>query len=179
MNKINRRLKSKIQPGLVYADFIFEVNQLDFHNYTNYQLKDALSEFHKKNYFMDKELIAFYALMKEAIYRLTGLKLFDSQLAASASLMCGKIAELPTGEGKTLAAVIPAIISAMQGSSVHILTFNDYLAERDYSITKSIFKFCGLTVGYVTQEMSKADRIKMYQCDIVYVTVKEAGFLII
>lgn len=110
------------------------MNQLDFHKFTNYKLKEIISGFHGKKYYSDEELVTIYALIKEVIHRLTGLKLFDSQLAASVSLMYGKIAELPTGEGKTLAAIIPTMIYAMKGSSVHILTFNDYLAERDYFI---------------------------------------------
>lgn len=176
MNRINKRLKSKAQPDLVYFDFIGKVNQLDFDKYPDEELKETISGFYGKNSYSGTELTAIYGLMKEVIHRLTGLKLFDSQLAASASLMYGKVAELPTGEGKTLAAVIPAAIHAMQGFHVHVLTFNDYLAERDYYITRSVYEFCGITSGFVTQETPKPERRKMYQCDIVYVTVKEAGF---
>ena len=175
MNNINNWLK-KSQPCLAYTDFVAEVNQLDFSGFEKEELKAAISCFRKTDPYTLNEQVKLFAILKEVIDRLTGLTLFDSQLASSASLLQGRIVELPTGEGKTLAAVIPAVAHALQGLSVHILTFNDYLAERDYDTTRSIYKFCGLSAGFVTQSMKKSERIRMYQRDIVYITAKEAGF---
>lgn len=176
MNSIYKRLKMKMQPGLIYADFIYKVNQQDFRMCTDDELKERLGNRHGKEPLSEAELEVIYAVVKEVIYRLTGFTLFDSQLAASVSLMHGRIAELPTGEGKTLAAVIPAIIYAMQNLHVHVLTFNDYLAERDYTSTRPIYEFCDITVGHIAQGMSKTERIKMYQNQVVYATAKEVGF---
>lgn len=173
---MHQRLKTNTQPDLVYSDFLSKVNQLDFHQCSDNELKKSLLDYFGKSSYSNVELAEIFGIIKEIIDRLTGLKLFRSQLMASFSLFHGRIAELPTGEGKTLAAVIPAVIHIMQGSRVHVLTFNDYLAERDYGITRAIYEFCGITVGFITQSMSKSKRIEMYRCDIVYVTVKEAGF---
>ncbi len=175
MNKINQRLK-KTQLCLPYADFISEVNRKDFHLLSEAELKGAFKTFRRKSPLSPKDQATAFALIKEAVFRLTGMKLFDSQLAASLSLMNGKIAELPTGEGKTLAAVIPALIHALQGLSVHVLTFNDYLSERDFTITRRIYEFCGITSEFITQRMARSERITAYQKNIVYVTAKEAGF---
>lgn len=175
MNKRHHRLKNT-QPYLPYADFISKVNGNDFHMLSEKELKEAVNRFRFRVSLKQSEQAVLFALIKEIICRLTGMRLFDSQLAASVSLMNGKIAELPTGEGKTLAAVIPALIHALQGLRVHVLTFNDYLAERDFTITRRIYEFCGTAAGFVTQEMSKPERAAMYQRDIVYVTAKEAGF---
>ena len=165
-----------MQSELLYTDFVVEVNLLDFQTLTDEALKKCICCLRGIKTFEIREQIEIFALLKEIIYRRTGLKLFDSQLAAAVSLMNGKIAELPTGEGKTLAAVIPAVIHAYQGINVHVLTFNDYLAERDFNTTKAIYEFCEIKVGYIKQEMEKTERKDMYNCDIVYVTAKEAGF---
>lgn len=176
MSKINEWLKKKSQPYLTYTNFISEVNRMEFHQFSEKALRAAMYCYHDAASYDQRDQIRIFALIKEIIFRLTGLKLFDSQLAASVSLMNGKIAELPTGEGKTLAAVIPALIHAMQGLHVHVLTSNDYLAERDYNSTRSIYEFCRVSVGFVTQAMLPPERVEMYRRNIVYVTAKEAGF---
>jgi preprotein translocase subunit SecA len=88
----------------------------------------------------------------------------------------GKLAEMQTGEGKTLAAVLPAYLNALTVAGVHILTFNDYLARRDAEWMGPLYRFLGLSVGSVGQQMSSAERRKAYACDVTYVTAKEAGF---
>ena len=88
----------------------------------------------------------------------------------------GRIAELPTGEGKTLAAVITAAVFALQGKRVHVLVFNDYLAQRDYKNQLPVYSACGLTCGYIVGASSPAHRKAAYACDVVYVPAKEAAF---
>lgn len=121
-----------------------------------------------------------FALIREAAARTLGLRPYDVQMHAAFALRAGHCVEMQTGEGKTLAAAVAACFLAAfateSESSVHILTFNDYLAERDADWMQPLFEFCGLSVGRVTQGMSRASRRSAYKCNIVYITAKEAGF---
>lgn len=117
-----------------------------------------------------------YAILKELIRRHTGLALFDAQLLAADAMARGRIAELATGEGKTLAAVVAAALYALGGRPVHILVFNDYLAQRDYEANRPIYEACGLTCGCVVEETGAAGRQAAYACDVAYIAAKEAGF---
>jgi preprotein translocase subunit SecA len=117
-----------------------------------------------------------FALVREASRRTIGLDPFDVQIVAGAAMAGGKIAELPTGEGKTLAAVFPAYFYALGGRGVHILTFNDYLARRDAEWMGPIYRSLGLTVGCVQEGQSAGQKRKAYHFDITYATAKEAGF---
>ncbi|MBX2873279.1 MAG: hypothetical protein KTR30_14300 [Saprospiraceae bacterium] len=124
-----------------------------------------------------EELLApTYALVKEVIHRQLKVKVFDIQVVAAIPLHQRKLIEMQTGEGKTLTAVFPAILNAWQGKGVHILTFNDYLAKRDAQWMGPIYEFLGLSVGYISNEMSFADKKTAYNCDITYATAKEVGF---
>ena len=91
-------------------------------------------------------------------------------------MAAGKVAELPTGEGKTLAAVFPAYLHALSGRGVHVLTFNDYLARRDAAWMGPVFTFLGLSVGCIQEGMSCADRRRAYASDVTYAAAREAGF---
>jgi len=117
-----------------------------------------------------------FALADEAARRTTGLAVHDVQLIAGLAMADGKIAELPTGEGKTLAAVFPASLFAHSGRAVHILTFNDYLARRDAAWMGPIYRLLGLSVGTVQEGMDRTAKSTAYACDVVYATAKEAGF---
>lgn len=117
-----------------------------------------------------------FALVREASRRSIGLKPFDVQMIAGLAMARGKIAELPTGEGKTLAAVFPAYLYALTGRGVHVLTFNDYLARRDAAWMGLVYEFLGLKVGLIQEGMSGSEKRKAYACDITYATAKEAGF---
>lgn len=117
-----------------------------------------------------------YGILREIIRRKTGLALFDAQLMAAHSMTEGRIAELATGEGKTLAAVVAAALFALRGRTVHVLVFNDYLAERDSRANRPIYEVCGLTCGCVVEASGFAQRQAAYACDVVYVAAKEAGF---
>jgi preprotein translocase subunit SecA len=117
-----------------------------------------------------------FALAHEAAHRATGLAAHDVQLVAGLAMADGKIAELPTGEGKTLAAVFTAAFFALSGRTVHVLTFNDYLARRDAAWMGPAYRLLGLSVGTVQEGMDKPAKRAAYACDVVYATAKEAGF---
>jgi preprotein translocase subunit SecA len=117
-----------------------------------------------------------FALVFEAARRALDLVPHDVQLVAGLAMAEGKIAELPTGEGKTLAAVFPACLFAFAGKAVHVLTFNDYLARRDASWMGPIYSLLGLAVGVVQEGMSVPLKREAYARDITYATAKEAGF---
>jgi preprotein translocase subunit SecA len=117
-----------------------------------------------------------FALVREAARRALGQRPFDEQVLAALAMHEGHVVEMQTGEGKTLAAVMPAALNALTGRGVHVLTFNDYLAQRDAAWMGPIYRRLGLSVGYVQQGMSGQSRRAAYRADITYVTAKEAGF---
>lgn len=125
---------------------------------------------------LDGLLVEAFALVCEASKRVLGLHPFDVQIIGGLALHQGKMAEMQTGEGKTLVAVLPVYLNALTGCGVHILTFNDYLARRDANWMGPIYKFLGLSAGFVQEGMSIRDKQKAYLCDITYATAKEAGF---
>ncbi|MEX2416313.1 MAG: accessory Sec system translocase SecA2 [Paenibacillaceae bacterium] len=124
----------------------------------------------------DSLLIEAFAIASEAAWRVLGMRPYDVQMIAGMALHHGKLIEMQTGEGKTLAAVLPAYLNAMPGKGMHILTFNDYLAKRDAEWMGPVYEFLGLTVGAVQEGMNTAERRRAYAADITYVTAKEAGF---
>jgi preprotein translocase subunit SecA len=117
-----------------------------------------------------------YALTREVCSRVLGLRPFDVQVMAAIALHQGKLAQLATGEGKTLVAVLPVVLNALTGRGVHILTANDYLARRDAAWMGAAYRFLGLSVASVAQGLSREERRAAYAADITYVTAKEAGF---
>ncbi len=117
-----------------------------------------------------------FALAREAARRALGQRPFDEQVLAGLALADGKIAEMATGEGKTLAAVAPVFLQALAGRGAHVLTFNDYLARRDAAWMGPVYERLGLSVGFVQERMSLADRQRAYACDVTYLTAKEGGF---
>lgn len=117
-----------------------------------------------------------FALIREASRRTLGMRHFDVQLIGGMALHEGKIAEMKTGEGKTLVATLSAYLNALKGKGVHIVTVNDYLASRDAGWMGPVFEFCGLNVGLIVHGMSNAERKAAYLCDITYATNNELGF---
>ncbi len=143
------------------------------------QLKQKTFEFKErllKGETLDDILPEAFACVREASKRTIGLRHFDVQLIGGIVLHQGKIAEMKTGEGKTLVATLPAYLNALEGKGVHIVTVNDYLAKRDRFWMGPIYEFLGLSVGYIQHEMEQDERRKMYACDITYVTNNELGF---
>ncbi|AUO05071.1 preprotein translocase subunit SecA [Paenibacillus jamilae] len=125
---------------------------------------------------LDELLVDAYALVCEAAKRKLGLQPYDVQIMAAIALHDRFVIEQHTGEGKTLSAVMPAYLNALTGEGVHVLTFNDYLANRDAEWMGPIYRFLGLTVKSVQAGMSLSEKREAYATDITYVTAKEAGF---
>ncbi len=117
-----------------------------------------------------------FAAVRESAGRTLGLRHYDEQMLGGLALHEGKIAEMRTGEGKTLVATLPAYVNALGGDSVHIVTVNDYLASRDANWMRPVYEFLGMTVGVIGAGQSKEDKQAAYACDIVYGTNNEFGF---
>lgn len=125
---------------------------------------------------LDHILPDAYAVVREAGERVLGMRHFHVQLIGGIALHQGRIAEMGTGEGKTLVATLPAYLNALTGKGVHVVTVNDYLATRDAAWMGKLYRFLGLTVGVVVPQMSTEDKRKAYQSDITYCTNNELGF---
>ncbi|MEG0703166.1 MAG: preprotein translocase subunit SecA [Christensenella sp.] len=125
---------------------------------------------------LDSLLPEVFAQVREASARVLGMKHFYEQLMGGVVLHQGNIAEMKTGEGKTLVATLPAVLNAISGKGVHIVTVNEYLAKRDSEWMGKVFRYLGYTVGTVMRDMDKAQKQKAYACDIVYTTNNELGF---
>ncbi|HBU68997.1 MAG TPA: preprotein translocase subunit SecA [Elusimicrobia bacterium] len=117
-----------------------------------------------------------FACVREAAKRTIKLRHFDVQMFGGMVLHSGKIAEMKTGEGKTLVATLAVYLNALEGKGVHVVTVNDYLAKRDRNWMGPVYEFMGLTVGYVSHDMSNTERREAYACDVTYVTNNEIGF---
>jgi len=117
-----------------------------------------------------------YALVREASVRATGMRHFDVQMLGGAALFHDSVAEMETGEGKTLTATLPMYLRALSGKGAQLATVNDYLATRDAKSMMPIYKMLGMTVGIVETDMDRPARYKAYHCDITYGTAKEFGF---
>lgn len=151
-----------------------EVQQL-----TDDELKNKTVEFKEQlqaGDTLDNLLPVAYAVCREASYRVLGMKQYPVQIIGGIAIHNGNIAEMATGEGKTLMETLPAYLNALTGKGVHIVTVNEYLAERDCLEMGQIFKFLGLSVGLIKSGMSFEDRQKAYNKDITYATNSELGF---
>ena len=125
---------------------------------------------------LDDVLPDAFATVREAAIRTLGQRHFDVQMAGGMVLHQGKIAEMKTGEGKTLVATLPVYLNALEGKGVHVITVNDYLARRDAEWMGRIYRFLGLTVGVIVHGLSDAERRASYDCDVTYGTNNEFGF---
>lgn len=125
---------------------------------------------------LDQLLPEAFAVVRETSKRVLGMRHFPVQLLGGIALHEGKIAEMKTGEGKTLVATLPTYLNALEGKGVHVVTVNDYLTERDYTLNKPLFDFLGLSMGYVTQSMTPDEKREAYQKDITYVVNSQLGF---
>lgn len=125
---------------------------------------------------LDDLLVEAFAVIREASFRILGMRQYRVQLIGGIVLHQGKIAEMKTGEGKTLVAVAPCYLNALQGDGVHVVTVNDYLAERDADIVRPLFEFMGMKVGTIITGQQPDLRREQYNCDISYGTNSEFGF---
>ena len=146
---------------------------------TDDELRNKTKEFKERlanGETLDDILPEAYAVVREAAYRAIGMKHYYVQLVGGIILHQGRIAEMKTGEGKTLVSTLPAYLNALEGKGVHIVTVNDYLAKRDADWMGEVHRFLGLTVGVVLNDMDNEARREAYNCDITYVTNNELGF---
>ena len=177
-------LKSLFQNNTItnkYQNLITQINALESNlkllsdselRAKTFQLKHNYQT--EKN--LDLILAESFALVREASIRTLGLRHFDVQLIGGLTLHSGKIAEMRTGEGKTLVATAPAYLNALTNKGVHIVTVNDYLANRDQVSMGQIYRFLGLSTGLIQENMSTQERQTNYDADITYVTNNELGF---
>ncbi len=171
----NERELKRIQP------MVQRINQLEakIRPLNNDQLRAKTSEFKERidrGESLDEILPEAFAVVRETARRTLGERHYDVQLIGGIVLHEGKIAEMATGEGKTLVATLPAYLNALTGEGVHIVTVNDYLAKRDRDWMGVIYRFLGLSVGVIVHEMNDRERKQAYDCDITYGTNNEFGF---
>ncbi|MDD6879041.1 MAG: preprotein translocase subunit SecA [bacterium] len=146
---------------------------------TDYELQAKTDEFRnrlKKGETLDDILVEAYATAREACSRVIGEKPYYVQLLGAISIHFGNISEMKTGEGKTLTSVMPAYLNALSGDGVHIVTVNEYLADRDANWMGNIHRFLGLTVGTNLRSLTPKEKQAVYNCDILYTTNNELGF---
>ena len=146
---------------------------------TDEELRAKTDEFKKRlqdGETLDDILVEAYAAVREGARRALDMEPFRVQVIGGIILHQGRIAEMRTGEGKTLVATMPAYLNALEGRGVHIVTVNDYLAKRDAEWMGQVYRFMGLTVGVVLNSMTPQERQEAYRCDITYVTNNELGF---
>ena len=164
-----------------YSRLVARVNDLEpaFQSLTDAQLRDKTSEFRQRivsGVELDALLPEAFAAVREASRRTLGLRHFDVQLIGGMTLHEGKIAEMRTGEGKTLVSTLPAYLNALSGRGVHVVTVNDYLAQRDSEWMGRVHRFLGLEVGCIRSQMPVEERRAAYNADITYGTNNEFGF---
>ena len=153
--------------------------EAEYRALTDEQLQAKTPEFKKRlqaGETLDDLLPDAFAACREAAERTVGMRPYPVQVIGGVCLHQGRIAEMKTGEGKTLVATLPAYLNALTGEGVHIVTVNDYLARRDSEWMGKIYKFMGLSVGLIVHDLDNAQRRAAYACDITYGTNNEMGF---
>ena len=160
------------------ADEIMALDE-EYSKLTDTELQSKTEEFRSrldKGETLDDILVEAFATAREAAFRVIGEKPFYVQILGALAIHFGNIAEMKTGEGKTLTSVLPAYLNGLSGKGVHIITVNEYLAGRDAEWMGGIHRFLGLTVGVNTRDMSPQEKQEAYNCDILYSTNNEIGF---
>src|SRR4051812_43630269 len=171
----NERVLKKLRP------LVGEINALEptIQGLTDEQLRGKTAEFRQRiasGETLDDLMAEAFAVVREAGRRMLNMRHFDVQLIGGAVLHQGRIAEMKTGEGKTLVATLPAYLNALEGNGVHVVTVNDYLARRDSEWMGRLYRFLGMTVGVIQHELNDAERQVAYGADITYGTNNEFGF---
>ena len=171
----NARYLKKLQPTVAAITAM----EPKYQAMTDAELKEQTLKFRKRlqgGETLDDILVEAFAVCREAGRRALGMRHFDVQLMGGIVLHRGSIAEMVTGEGKTLVATLPAYLNAIEGKGVHVVTVNDYLARRDMEWMGPLYMSLGLTVGTIQSHMDTAERQRSYECDITYGTNNEFGF---
>jgi len=175
-NFLSSNTLTKYQKIINEIDFFYKIIK----DYNNLELKEQTKKLkgylNKSNKKIDDIMPEAFATAKEAIKRTTGLILFEVQIVGAIILHKGNIAEMKTGEGKTLVAMLPAYLNSLTGQKIHIITVNDYLANRDFILSQKIFQFLNISIGLVVSYTEYKNRKKEYESDITYVTNSELGF---
>lgn len=158
-----------------------KINSLEpeFEKLSDQELKAKTQEYKDrvaKGETLDNLLPEAFATVREAGKRTKNMRHYDVQLIGGIVLHQGKVAEMRTGEGKTLVATLPAYLNALTGNGVHVITVNDYLAKRDAELMSDIYEFLGLSVGVIIADLNPEQRRESYACDITYGTNNEFGF---
>ena len=160
------------------ADKVMALDE-EYSKLTDTELQNKTEEFRNRlrdGETLDDILVEAFATAREAAFRVLGEKHFYVQILGGLAIHYGNIAEMKTGEGKTLTSVLPAYLNALSGEGVHIITLNEYLATRDADWMGKIHEFLGLTVGVNTRDLSPKEKQEAYNCDILYSTNNEIGF---
>jgi preprotein translocase subunit SecA len=170
-----QQILSKYNPQLQQINLIGNT----FKTFTDDELQEKTNELKKRlaeGEYQSSIINEAFALVREASDRVLGLRHFDVQIIGGFILNDGKIAEMKTGEGKTIVALLPTFLNALYGKGTHVITVNDYLARRDAEYVGQVHRFLGLSVGLIQENMSPEERKENYNCDVVYVTNNELGF---
>ena len=165
------RLKAKLVLINNFEGEMLKLGNDDFINKSNH-IKDKI----QKGYKLDDALPEAFALIREASHRIRNERHFDVQIMGGIALHEGKIAEMKTGEGKTLTIALAAYLNSLSSKGVHVVTVNDYLAKRDCIEMGKVFNFLGLKTGFINNDQDDNERKKNYECDITYATNSELGF---
>ena len=178
MKNLNNKSKREIKRLSKMVDAIEALDE-KMQSLSNDELRAKTQEFKDRliaGETLDDLLVEAFAVVREAADRVLHMKPYRVQLMGGIVLHQGRIAEMKTGEGKTLVSTLPAYLNALEGKGVHIVTVNDYLAERDANWMGQVHRFLGLSVGVILNEYNNADRKAAYDCDITYITNNELGF---
>ena len=170
--------KAQVKKLKKIADKVVALEE-KYKNYTNDQLRACTEEFknrYKVGESLDDLLPEVYAVVREASARVLNMRHFYVQILGGIALHQGRIAEMATGEGKTLVATLPAYLNAITGKGVHVVTVNEYLAKRDAEWMGKVYKFLGLTVGVSLNGQNDKQKKEAYNADITYTTNNELGF---
>lgn len=173
--------KTQHNSAAKYRDLLNQINSRhnSIRQLSNKDVQNQTAKLRSKlddGYTLSEILPEAFAVGKEAVRRVLGLEMFDVQILGGIALHNGQIAEMKTGEGKTIVSILPAYLNCLNKTGVNIITVNDYLAKRDAEWVAQVYQFLGLTTGLIQQNMSISERQSNYSCDITYVTNSELGF---
>ena len=178
LKKLFNHEYKQLEKFKVIADKVIALDE-EYSKLTDEELKGKTVEFRdrlEKGATLDDIMVEAFATAREAAFRVIGEKPYYVQIVGGLAIHYGNIAEMKTGEGKTLTATMPAYLNALEGKGVHIITVNEYLAGRDANWMGNIYRFLGLTVGVNYRELTPSEKREAYNCDITYTTNNELGF---